>query len=214
MPLRQQHQHLSRQAEPYRPADLVRGADAAGGSEVQPLDRPAQPLGRARGGPEGEKREPLAQRQIECDLGRSAEDQLVLGDQHHGPVGALRQIAERGKGVVEPEPGEAEPDVEPRPDMGQAFAEIGAVLLGDAVQARRADRRRPGRAQAVHVADHRLGHQPEGKRPVAAAIGRHQRRRQRQRRVQIRRLDRAAAKQGHPAMILDNVSFHAMIDGD
>jgi hypothetical protein len=32
--------------------------------------------------------------------------------------------------------------------------------------------------------------------------------------VQIRRLDRAAAKQGHPAMILDNVSFHAMIDGD
>lgn len=109
--------------------------------------------------------------------------------------------------MIEPPPVEAQRQIERRLDRIEAFAEIGAVLFGNMMHARR----QPGPCilgQAVEIADHRLGLEPQRQSPVATAVRRHQHRRDCQCLRNIARRSSPAAQKRHTRLKLQNPVRH------
>lgn len=75
--------------------------------------------------------------------------------------------------MIQTPPVEAQRQIERRVDRIEAFREIGAVLLGNVMDAPRQTPPRRLR-KTIEIANHCLGFQPQFQRPVPAAIGRHQ----------------------------------------
>jgi hypothetical protein len=99
---------------------------------------------------------------------------------HHdaGPRGVTHQRVVDGKLVIEPRAGEARGQHERRGDVPERLVEIGAVLLGDPMQALGRDRGLLFGTKRVEIADHRARHPAMGQRARRTAVGGHQTRRE------------------------------------
>jgi hypothetical protein len=198
--LGQDHQHARRiEREPEPPAGRhVRRPDPGRRAHGKPRDRPAQPL---RDGPahrcHRKQRDPRAFGQVERELRRAGEAEVRAADQHHRPRVEPHERVHRREMMVDAPAEKPEPDQQRCRNRGQAFLEIGRVLVGDLVHRHAARAQRRGGGDRIHVADHRREGAPIRQRHVATAVRRHRHGRQRQRPAQLPRLHRPAADQRH-----------------
>ncbi len=106
-----------------------------------------------------------------------------------------------------------------REDMGrldphQAFLEIGGLLLGHMDEAPGRDQGAGGRRHRIEIANHAIGNAAGPDRLIGATIGRYQKRREPERRVERILAEGAGAHERDWQGRLDNLGYHGRIDDD
>ncbi len=119
-----------------------------------------------------------------------------------------------GERVVGARPREAEREDMGRLDPGQAFLEIGGLLLGHVQDAPGRDRGAGGRRDRIKIANHVIGNAAGPDRLIGATIGRYQQRREPERRVERILAEGAGAHERDWQGRLDNLGYHGRIDDD
>jgi len=136
---------------------------------------------------------------------------IARPDQHHGRPGMPHQHPQSGQFMIDPSAQKPQPQYQRRIDPHQALLEIGGVLTG-VVDHPRPDSRPRGGRDRVEIAN-RPVRQPSCRQyGVGTPVGGHQKRRNRQRIVQIARQDRASAHKGCTAPMGNYLSNHGAIN--
>ena len=186
--------------ELHRPHRLVRRPHPPRRREGDAVDRPAQAPGRARDRGHREERDAGTGRHVEHEAGGQVAGRVAGRDEHAGRPDAPGQDRQRRKRVVRPAAEETRREHQRRLDPGEALLEVGAVLLGDPMEALGRDGGERARLDRVEVADHQVGRPTRGEDRRGAAVGGHDRAGANDAGLHDRRVGGSRTDQGHRAV--------------